>query len=158
MQDIGPRLQGVQLCMLKPAEFPTWSEAASKDHIPSTMVFFAPDCFGTSQYVSYFGLAPDSRWAKRAGAATDPSLVLQGVPAMLADALKSSPENSRLLQESLVILALKQLTRVIDLRGGSRFAELERSKLDRREQFETLRASPMWPRCSSGQRIPSSSS
>src|SRR5262249_6309937 len=57
-------------------------------------VFFAPDFYGTSQYVNYFGLAPDTPWAKRAGADHDPSFVLPDTKTMLAEALKSSPEKA----------------------------------------------------------------
>lgn len=60
---------------LSPVPFANWREAANGDHIPLTAVFFAPDFFGTSQYVDVFGLSAGSVWAKRAGAATDPSLV-----------------------------------------------------------------------------------
>jgi peptide/nickel transport system substrate-binding protein len=44
--------------------------------------------------VNYFGLAPDSTWAKRAGAATDPSFVINDTKPMLAEALKSAPDKA----------------------------------------------------------------
>lgn len=79
---------------LKPVEFPNWREAAAKDHIPLTFVYFAPDFYGTSQYVNYFGLTPGSAWAKRAGEERDPSFLLPDVKTMLAEALKSPPEKA----------------------------------------------------------------
>lgn len=95
MQKIQQDLAAVNIKLdLKPVEFPNWREAANKDHIPLTFVFFAPDFYGTSQYVNYFGLAPDSTWAKRAGAATDPSFVINDTKPMLAEALKSSPDKA----------------------------------------------------------------
>ena len=38
-------------------------------------MFFAPDFFGTSQYVDVFGLSEGSIWAKRAGGENDPSII-----------------------------------------------------------------------------------
>ncbi len=60
---------------LSPVPFANWREAANGDHIPLTAVFFAPDFFGSSQYVDVFGLSEGSVWAKRSGAANDPSLI-----------------------------------------------------------------------------------
>jgi peptide/nickel transport system substrate-binding protein len=95
MQKIQQDLAKVNIKLdLKPVEFPNWRELATKDHIPISFVFFAPDYYGTSQYVGYFGLAPDSPWAKRGGAERDPSFLLPEVPGLLADALKSTPEEA----------------------------------------------------------------
>jgi len=60
---------------LSPVPFANWREAANGDHIPLTAVFFAPDFYGTSQYVDVFGLSKDSVWANRAGGKTDPSVI-----------------------------------------------------------------------------------
>ena len=38
-------------------------------------MFFAPDFFGTSQYVDVFGMQEGSVWAKRAGGDNDPSII-----------------------------------------------------------------------------------
>ncbi|MFO1047075.1 MAG: ABC transporter substrate-binding protein [Geminicoccaceae bacterium] len=65
---------GIQV-ELSPVPFANWREAANGDHIPLTAVFFAPDFFGTSQYIDVFGLSEGSVWAKRAGGATDPSII-----------------------------------------------------------------------------------
>lgn len=65
---------GVQL-QLEPIPFATWRERVSGDGIPITAVFYAPDYYGTAQYVEYFGMTEGSPWAKRAGAARDPSVV-----------------------------------------------------------------------------------
>lgn len=60
---------------LSPVPFANWREAANGDHIPLTAVFFAPDFYGSSQYVDVFGLSEGSVWAKRAGGATDPTII-----------------------------------------------------------------------------------
>ncbi|MGB3389137.1 MAG: ABC transporter substrate-binding protein [Pseudaminobacter sp.] len=95
MQKIQQDLDKVNIKLkLQPVEFPNWRELATKDHIPISFVFFAPDYYGTSQYVGYFGLAPDSPWAARGGAERDPSFLLPESKTMLAEALKSSPEQA----------------------------------------------------------------
>lgn len=95
MQKIQQDLAKVNIKLeLMPAEFPNWRERAMKDHIPISFVFYAPDFYGTSQYVTYFGLAPNSPWANRGGAERDPSFLLPESLTMLADALKSSPEEA----------------------------------------------------------------
>ncbi|WP_425476019.1 ABC transporter substrate-binding protein [Mesorhizobium yinganensis] len=95
MQKIQQDLAKVNIKLeLAPVEFPNWREKATKEHIPLSFVFFAPDFYGTSQYVGYFGLAPDSAWAKRGGAERDPSFLLPETKAMLAEALKSTPEQA----------------------------------------------------------------
>ena len=95
MQKIQQDLAKVNIKLdLKPVEFPNWREMATKDHIPISFVFFAPDFYGTSQYVNYFGLGPDTPWAKRGGAERDPSFLLPESQTMLAEALKSTPEQA----------------------------------------------------------------
>lgn len=95
MQKIQQDLAKVNIKLeLQPVEFPNWREKATKEHIPLSFVFFAPDYYGTSQYVGYFGLAPDSAWAKRGGAERDPSFLLPETMPMLAEALKSTPEQA----------------------------------------------------------------
>ena len=80
---------------LSPVPFANWREVANGDHIPLTAVFFAPDFFGTSQYVDVFGLAEGSVWAKRAGSATDPTIVNPKTGELMANALAAStPEEA----------------------------------------------------------------
>ncbi len=61
---------------LNPVPFANWREAANGDGIPMTAVFYAPDFFGSSQYVDYFGLGASSVWAKRASGGTPLDTVL----------------------------------------------------------------------------------
>ena len=51
---------------LKPATFNVWVTDIDKP-VPFTIGFFAPDYFGSAQYVQYFGMIPDMPWGKRAG-------------------------------------------------------------------------------------------
>ncbi|MBC2887092.1 ABC transporter substrate-binding protein [Ochrobactrum sp. CM-21-5] len=90
MQKIQQDLSKVNVNVeLQPVSFATWREKVNGDGIPMTAVYYAPDFYGTSQYVDAFGLAKDSLWAKRAGEARDPSFVINEIPQIMADALKS---------------------------------------------------------------------
>ncbi|WP_119391056.1 ABC transporter substrate-binding protein [Taklimakanibacter lacteus] len=59
---------------LTPVEFSVWRDQVRGDGIPLTTVFFAPDYYGSAQYVQYFGMMEGTPWWKRAGGATDASI------------------------------------------------------------------------------------
>lgn len=76
MQKIQQDLSKVGVTLeLQPVPFANWRETANGDHIPLTAVFFAPDFFGTSQYIDVFGMQEGSVWAKRAGGETIPGII-----------------------------------------------------------------------------------
>ncbi|MDQ0138102.1 peptide/nickel transport system substrate-binding protein [Neorhizobium galegae] len=52
---------------LKPVTFPVWLDNVKGDHTPLTASFYAPDYFGTDQYVKTFGMIPGTRWLARSG-------------------------------------------------------------------------------------------
>jgi peptide/nickel transport system substrate-binding protein len=56
---------------LQPLTFPVWVDQIYGDGIPLTAVYFAPDYFGSAQYVRYFGMIPEAAWGKRSGAKTN---------------------------------------------------------------------------------------
>lgn len=88
MQKIQQDLAKVGIAVeLSPVPFANWREAANGDHIPLTAVFFAPDFFGTSQYVDVFGMSEGSLWAKRAGVSSDPTVVNPETGKLRAQAL-----------------------------------------------------------------------
>ena len=53
---------------LTPTTFAVWREEVAGDGIPMTAVYYAPDYFGSAQYVQYFSMIEGNSWAKRAGA------------------------------------------------------------------------------------------
>lgn len=59
---------------LTPVEFSVWRDHVRGDGIPLTIVFYAPDYFGSAQYVQYFGMQEGSPWWARAGGKNDPSI------------------------------------------------------------------------------------
>ena len=80
---------------LSPMPLANWRDVINADGIPLTAVFFAPDFYGTSQYIDYFGLAPGSTWSKRAGGERDPSLINNEIKGMMDAALAAkTPEEA----------------------------------------------------------------
>ncbi|TPI57369.1 ABC transporter substrate-binding protein [Mesorhizobium sp. B3-1-3] len=53
---------------LKPVTFPVWLDTVKGDGTSLTASFYAPDYYGTDQYVKTFGMIPGTRWLKRSGA------------------------------------------------------------------------------------------
>lgn len=95
MQKIQQDLSKVNIKVeLQPVSFATWREKVNGDGTPLTAVYYAPDFFGTSQYVDAFGLGKGSLWAKRAGEARDPSFVIGDIQQVMADALKAPADQA----------------------------------------------------------------
>ena len=85
---------------LKPSTYPVWRAQNNGDGIPLTAVYYAPDYFGTGQYANYFAMMPGTTWAKRAGEATDPSIINPKEAPLLAKALATSgAEQEKLFHE-----------------------------------------------------------
>ena len=75
---------------LAPVPLANWRELANGGGIALTAVFFAPDFYGTSQYVDVFGLGEGSTWARRAGAEADPSILNAKTGEIKAQALAAA--------------------------------------------------------------------
>lgn len=75
---------------LNPLTFSVWREQVSGDGIPLTAVFYAPDYFGSGQYVQYFAMTEGSPWAKRAKINDNPDELNPKEADLLAKALSSS--------------------------------------------------------------------
>jgi peptide/nickel transport system substrate-binding protein len=56
--------------VLKPVSFNVWLTDIDSPNTPFTIGFYAPDYFGSAQYVQYFAMMPDMPWGKRAGVGT----------------------------------------------------------------------------------------
>lgn len=68
MQKVQQDLSRVNISLnLTPTTFAVWREEVGGDSIPMTAVYYAPDYFGSAQYVQYFSMIPGQPWAKRAG-------------------------------------------------------------------------------------------
>lgn len=75
---------------LTPIEFSVWRDKVKSEGIALTTLFFAPDYYGSAQYVQYFGMIKDSPWWNRAGGKRDASFTNPQTEAVLAKALSAS--------------------------------------------------------------------
>lgn len=79
---------------LTPLEFSVWRDHVRGDGIPLTAVFYAPDYFGSAQYVQYFAMMEGTPWWKRAGGENDPSVTNAREAELLKQAL-AAPEGEK---------------------------------------------------------------
>ncbi len=81
---------------LQPVTFGVWVPKINSDGIPLTAVYYAPDFFGTSQYVDYFAMKDGASWYKRASrSGSDASIKNSKVDALLTKALSVSGDAQR---------------------------------------------------------------
>jgi len=80
---------GVNL-QLMPMTFAVWRERLLGDGIPVTTAYYAPDYFGSAQYVQFFGMYEGTPWSKRSHAVErSPETLNPQTPVLLAKALAS---------------------------------------------------------------------
>lgn len=75
---------------LTPVEFSVWRAHVNATGIPLTTLFFAPDYYGSAQYVQYFGMIKDHRWWNLAGGKRDASITNPKTAGLLQKALAAS--------------------------------------------------------------------
>jgi len=90
---------------LKPATFNVWVTDIDKP-VPFTIGFFAPDYFGSAQYVQYFGMIPDMPWGKRAGVGKAEGLDGKAELELFNKALAATTEQQ---EEAYRALAMKMI-------------------------------------------------
>lgn len=74
---------------LTPQEFSVWRDHVRGDGIPLTVSFYAPDYYGSAQYVQFFGMMEGTPWFNRAGGKNDPSILNPATADLLKTALAS---------------------------------------------------------------------
>ena len=79
---------------LQPVTFSVWRERITNEGIPLTAVFYAPDYFGSGQYVQFFGMMEGTAWHARAHAARALDAENPDQAELLARALAASEEES----------------------------------------------------------------
>lgn len=79
---------------LTPTTFAVWREEVSGDGIPLTAVYYAPDYFGSAQYVQYFAMIEGQPWGKRAGAGAVDGVANPKEAELLKEAMSSSGEKN----------------------------------------------------------------
>lgn len=86
---------------LQPLSFPVWLQQIRGEGIPMTAAYYAPDYYGSAQYVQYFGMIDGSPWAGRAGAKVDPSIINKREEKLLADAFSASADAQEKLYDEI---------------------------------------------------------
>ena len=73
---------------LSPLTFAVWREKLLGEGIPVTTAYYAPDYYGSAQYVQFFGIYEGTPWSKRSHIATNaPDMMNPREPMLLAEAL-----------------------------------------------------------------------
>jgi peptide/nickel transport system substrate-binding protein len=81
---------------LHPVTFSVLLDDQTKGVLPFTMVYFAPDYFGSAQYLNFFGLVPGSNWSVYAGGKpTNKPIVNQAEGATFQQALAAKDQAQR---------------------------------------------------------------
>ena len=75
---------------LKPVTYPVWRESMAAGTADLTAVYYAPDYYGSGQYVAYFGMMPGSPWVGRAGYQSPETVVNDAEAGLYAQALAAS--------------------------------------------------------------------
>lgn len=77
---------------LKPETFNTWISDLANPSVPFSLGFWAPDYFGSAQYVNFFGLILGSSVGTQAGVGKIPEFDGKVESALLAKALAATPQ------------------------------------------------------------------
>lgn len=108
MQKVQQDLANVNIRLnLQPVTFPVWLEHVKGDGIPLTAVFYAPDYYGSGQYVQYFGMMEGTAWAARAGVASDPEVLNEREADLLEQALAADGEEKEQLFHQIALEMIK---------------------------------------------------
>lgn len=78
---------------IQPVASAVWREQIANPGIPFSARFYAPDYYGSAQYVQFFGMIPDSWWERNASGQGKVDLVNQKEVDLLQKALASSGED-----------------------------------------------------------------
>lgn len=84
---------GVEL-ELKPLTWAVWRDELGAGEWPVTAIYYAPDYYGSGQYIAYFGMIEGFPWVGRAGVGNDALVVNPAEADLYAKALASSGEDS----------------------------------------------------------------
>jgi peptide/nickel transport system substrate-binding protein len=59
---------------LQPQTYAVWRDQLNGVGVPVTAIYWAPDFYGSSAYVGYFGMVPGAAWSNRAGQKDAPAI------------------------------------------------------------------------------------
>jgi peptide/nickel transport system substrate-binding protein len=109
MQKIQQDLKKINITVkLQPVTFPVWIDRIKEGTIPMTGLWYAPDYYGTAQYVTYFTMTPGVRWYGRAGGGKElPELLNKHAVELLGKASQVSAEQAQKLYHELGLEMIK---------------------------------------------------
>lgn len=84
---------GVEL-ELKPLTWAVWRDELGAGEWPVTAIYYAPDYYGSGQYVAYFGMIEGFPWVGRAGVGDDALVVNPAEADLYAEALASAGDEA----------------------------------------------------------------
>lgn len=114
--DFGTMMQKVQQDLkkigikikLQPVTFPVWIDRIKEGTIPMTGLWYAPDYYGSAQYVTYFTMTPGVRWYGRAGGGAElPELLNKRELELMEKASQASAEQALKLYHELGVEMIK---------------------------------------------------
>ena len=109
MQKVQQELSKINVKVnLQPMTFANWREQVSGNRHPADgRVLRARLSIGSAQYVEYFGMMAGSPWAKRAGAANDPSVINPREQELLKKALQPRGEEAAKIYHEIGLEMIK---------------------------------------------------
>ena len=93
--------------LLSPVEFSVWRDRIRGDGIPMSAAFYAPDYFGSAQYVQFFGMMEGTVWWGRAGGKNDPSMTNPREGELLEQALASGGDEAARIYHEIGLEMIK---------------------------------------------------
>ncbi len=91
---------GVEL-ELKPLTWAVWRDELGAGEWPVTAVYYAPDYYGSGQYIAYFGMIEGYPWTARAGVGNDDLVVNAAQADLYAEALASAGDQADAIYQQL---------------------------------------------------------
>ena len=79
---------------LKPLTWAVWRDELGTGEWPVTAIYYAPDYYGSGQYVAYFGMIEGFPWVGRAGVGNDELVVNPAESDLYAQALASAGDEA----------------------------------------------------------------
>lgn len=92
---------------LQPQTYPVWRDQLTGDGIPVTAVYYAPDYYGSGQYVAYFAMIEGTPWTARAGGKAPETVINATETDLYAKALAATGDASNALYNQIGLEMIK---------------------------------------------------
>jgi peptide/nickel transport system substrate-binding protein len=92
---------------IQPVASAVWREQIADPGIPFSARFYAPDYYGSAQYVQFFGMIPGSYWERNASGQGAVDLVNEREVELLEQALAASGEEANEIYHEIALEMIK---------------------------------------------------